>query len=92
MTDEIRSILRNQLADAMTAYDYHSATAKNLIEDAGKCYCEQNAAEDDEEYTGCVCDPDADRDRALAATEAVLAQAAATMVNAMATLLAGNEE
>jgi len=83
ITNDVDQLLRDQLADAMTAYDHHCAMVTSLLRIAdGKCACD----EDDEDRGDCECDPDAARTEA--GIQATLAQAAATMAQAMATLLA----
>lgn len=75
-THDVDQILRDQLAGAVIAYDRHHAQAASLLAAVIRgCECED----------GCECDPD--QDRADAATHAQLAQAAATMAQAMATLI-----
>lgn len=89
LTDEAHKAARTQLSDAMTAYDYHALAAEAEIANADHCgFCRDN----DPDAVQCECDDDEARTahRTVAATYAQLANAAAVMAQAMATLLAAD--
>lgn len=84
MTDDARNCLRDNLANAINAYTRHEQYATSLLASINGPCCDDG---DD-----CECPAQGQVAlRAEAAVEAQLAQAAAGMAQAMATLLAANQ-
>lgn len=91
LDQETRDLAFKALNKAMADHRGHQGNAEFHLRRAhAVCHCAEDNAENGTE--GCVCeDVDADAARTDAAIEARLAQAAATMVQAMATVLASNQ-
>jgi len=93
LTDAARNLMLETLSSTMHDRQRHARNAEMAMRSAGSvddpCTCDSNEDYDDD---GCVCETRSAGDLlAEAAIEAQLAQAAATMAQAMATLLASNQ-